>query len=47
MIIDSTGVSSFKFSVPKQINKMNVRIEGISDDGTVFLEEHVIGSKGD
>ncbi|MDP4271939.1 MAG: hypothetical protein Q8909_17725, partial [Bacteroidota bacterium] len=45
IVIDSTGAASFKFSVPKQINNLNVRIEGISDDGTVFLEEHSIGPK--
>ena len=43
--IDSTGVSSFKFTVPKQINKLNVRMEGISDDGTVYLEEKTIAVK--
>jgi len=39
VVIDSTSAASFKFSVPKEINNINVRIEGISDDGTVFLEE--------
>jgi hypothetical protein len=42
IVIDSIGVSSLKFNVPKEINSLNVRIEGISDDGTVFLEERTV-----
>ena len=40
--IDSTGVTSLKFTVPQPINNLNVRIEGISDDGAIFLEEREI-----
>jgi len=39
VVIDSTGVITFKFNAPKETDKLNVRVEGISDDGTVFLEE--------
>ena len=45
VVIDSTGVTSFKFSVPKGINNLNVRIEGISDNGIVFLEERTVTTK--
>ena len=45
IVIDSTGISSFKFGVPKQINNMKVRIEGISDDGTVLLEDRLINKE--
>jgi hypothetical protein len=44
MIIDSTGIGSFKFNVPKQINGLNIRIEGISDDGMIFLENRSVSS---
>jgi hypothetical protein len=42
IVIDSTGVNSFKFMVPDQIHKLNCRIEGISGDGTVYLEERSV-----
>jgi hypothetical protein len=42
ILIDSTGVTSFRFSVPKELNVVNVRTEGISDDGTIFLDERKI-----
>ncbi len=45
IITDSTGVASFKFNVPRQINNLNVRIEGISENGTIYLEEHTIAAR--
>ena len=42
MEIDSTGVSSFKFNVPREVQKINVRTEGISEDGTIYLDERII-----
>lgn len=39
LVIDSTGVNSFKFKVLEQIKNYYVRVEGISDDGTVYLKE--------
>ena len=45
LVIDSTGVNSFKFTVPDQIRDLNVRIEGISANGTVYLEERAVRIK--
>jgi hypothetical protein len=42
IVIDSTGITSLKFFVPKEISDLNVRIEGISDKGTVYLEDREI-----
>jgi hypothetical protein len=43
IVIDSTGVSSsIKISVPKEIKKVNLRTEGISDDGTIYLDERLV-----
>lgn len=44
IVIDSTGVTSFKFSVPKELTNLDVRIEGISDDGTIYLEDQKISA---
>lgn len=45
--IDSTGITSFRFKVPKELNIVNVRTEGISDDGTIYLDEHKVAIKRD
>ncbi len=40
--IDSSNVTSFRFTVPKELNSVDVRTEGISSDGTIFLDERKI-----
>jgi len=42
---DSTGVASFRFNVPKELNVVNVRTEGISNDGTIYLDERKVSIK--
>jgi len=42
---DSTGAASFRFTVPKELNVLNVRTEGISADGTLFLDDRKIAVK--
>jgi hypothetical protein len=42
IVTDSTGITSFRFTVPKELNVVNVRTEGISDDGTIYLDERKV-----
>lgn len=42
IVTDSTGVASFRFNVPKEVNVLNVRTEGISSDGTIYLDERKV-----
>ena len=45
IVTDSTGNASFRFSIPKELNVVNVRTEGISSDGTIYLDERKIAIK--
>jgi hypothetical protein len=45
ILTDSTGVASFRFTVPKELNVLNIRTEGISTDGTIYLDERKIALK--
>jgi hypothetical protein len=47
IVTDSTGVASFRFAVPKELGAVNVRTEGISDDGTIFLDDRKVTIKRD
>jgi hypothetical protein len=47
IVTDSTGVVSFRFAVPKELSAVNVRTEGISDDGTIYLDERKVTIKRD
>ncbi len=43
--VDSTGVTSFRFSVPLEINAVIVRTEGISNDGAIYFDERKMAIK--
>jgi hypothetical protein len=45
IVTDSTGNASFKFSIPKELNIVNIRTEGISSDGTIYLDERKVAIK--
>jgi len=45
ILTDSTGIASFRFSVPKELNVVNVRMEGISENGTIYLDERKVAVK--
>jgi hypothetical protein len=46
LITDQNNNASFKFYVPKEIKSLNVRAEGISVNGKVFLHEQAIDLPG-
>jgi hypothetical protein len=45
ILTDSTGAASFRFTVPKELNVLNVRTEGISADGIIYLDDRKIAVK--
>ncbi len=46
LIIDSTGIASFRFAVPKEIKSVTIRAEGISLEGIPFLHEQKLTLPG-
>jgi len=45
IVTDSTGITSFRFTVHRELDVVNVRTEGISNDGTIYLDERKIAIK--
>ena len=45
IVTDSKGITSLRFSVPKELKVFNMRTEGISEDGTIYLDERKITIK--
>ena len=46
LITDSTSRASFRFFVPREIKTINVRIEGISLEGKIYLHDQKIALPG-
>ncbi len=46
LVIDSTGIASFRFAVPKEIKSVTIRAEGLSLEGIPFLHEQKLTLPG-
>lgn len=46
VVTDSTGIDTVKFKIPMGLNSVVVRVEGMAEDGTVFLENWKIDKSG-